>query len=940
MPSMSDIKLYVSLFLLASVGFGNVCAQELPPIQGFTPQEYNSGNQNWSISQSRDKVIYVANNKGLLQYNGADWKLYPSPNETIMRSVKVVGEKIYTGCYQEFGYWTKNELNQLDYTSLSDQLDTALLEDEEFWNIMTIDGWVAFQSLKRIYIYDAITSELKIINSKEVISKIFKVKGKLFFQRLNDGIYKIENGFEKLVTSDRRIVSQEVAGIFQKDNRLLFASRNQGFFSFNPETGQMEPWGVANDELSELTIYRSIQLKNNDFALGTISDGLVYLNENGDITYKINQPDGLLNNTVLSLYEDLDGNIWMGLDNGINYINVNAPIRFFKDHSGKLGSVYTTAVFDEKLYLGTNQGLFVEKLNASASHFTLVPGTQGQVWSLNVIDNELFCCHDNGTFLIDEDAANLVSELKGCWGVKPVKGTDLLIQGNYDGLYILSKESGNWSVRNRIKGFDNSSRYFEIMGNEVFVNHEYQGVFRLTLDEKLSEAKEVKAFKSLKGANSGLLANGGQLLYAYRQGILKYADKDKGFVKDTTMSGCYTPSQYVSGRMIPSATGDGFWLFTRDRIIQVTSGSIGESVIFKDYPIYSSLRKNVTEYENIIHVANTNQYLIGSTKGYMKINLSGINIKNFSISIDQIAFGSNKEYGQWAGSERFRAFKSKNNYLKLSYYAPEYYQYFPTKYQYRLVNQYPEWSSWTEKPEIFFENLSPGEYSFEVRAKIGDKLSDNVATYSFEILKPWYATNAMITLYSLGFIVLVVLVHLKYKRYYRKQRERLVEEKEKEIKLNQLRNERELIKVKNQQLEQDFKSKSKELAASTMSIVRKNELLTEIKELLLKNGDKEQLSTVFKIIDKSLNPNENWEFFQEAFNNADSDFFHKLKRLHPDLSPNDLKLCAYLRLNLSSKEIAQLINISPKSVEIKRYRLRKKLNLESHENLIDHILNI
>jgi DNA-binding CsgD family transcriptional regulator len=80
--------------------------------------------------------------------------------------------------------------------------------------------------------------------------------------------------------------------------------------------------------------------------------------------------------------------------------------------------------------------------------------------------------------------------------------------------------------------------------------------------------------------------------------------------------------------------------------------------------------------------------------------------------------------------------------------------------------------------------------------------------------------------------------------------------------------------------------------------------------------------------------------FQEAFNNADSDFLKKVKSLRTTLSPNDLRLCAYLRLNLSSKEIAPLLNISVRSVEIKRYRLRKKMDLPHEDSLVEYILKI
>ena len=125
-----------------------------------------------------------------------------------------------------------------------------------------------------------------------------------------------------------------------------------------------------------------------------------------------------------------------------------------------------------------------------------------------------------------------------------------------------------------------------------------------------------------------------------------------------------------------------------------------------------------------------------------------------------------------------------------------------------------------------------------------------------------------------------------------------------------------------------------------MSIVKKNELLNTIKKELLASDNEEESKSVIKILDKNLNPKKDWELFSQAFNNTDKDFLKKIKSKHLKLTPNDLKLCAYLRLNLSSKEIAPLLNISVRSVEIKRYRLRKKLNLEHEDGLVEYILSI
>ena len=177
------------------------------------------------------------------------------------------------------------------------------------------------------------------------------------------------------------------------------------------------------------------------------------------------------------------------------------------------------------------------------------------------------------------------------------------------------------------------------------------------------------------------------------------------------------------------------------------------------------------------------------------------------------------------------------------------------------------------------------------------------------------------------------------KRYYKGQKHKLLEKTKKETELRELENSQKIIKLNNDKLRSDIEAKNKELASSTMNLIKKNEFLNTIKKEL-KNGDQKAITNVIKIIDRDLNNTDDWKMFQEAFNNADKKFLKKLKTKHSSLTPNDLRLCAYLRLNLSSKEIAPLLNISTKSVEVKRYRLRKKLDLEHDKNLTNYILEV
>jgi len=185
-----------------SLFFCALFAQELPPIVNFDAQTYAAGSQNWSISQSVDNKIYVANNSSLLVYNGASWKSYPSPNESIIRSVKVVGNRIYTGCFMEFGYWKEDNLGVVNYTSLSNIIKTKLKEDEQFWNIFDVDDWIVFQSLNCIYLYNTITQKFDQLCFNSTIVKSFKVGNSIFFQKNKAGLFKIEAGKEILVSDD------------------------------------------------------------------------------------------------------------------------------------------------------------------------------------------------------------------------------------------------------------------------------------------------------------------------------------------------------------------------------------------------------------------------------------------------------------------------------------------------------------------------------------------------------------------------------------------------------------------------------------------------------------------------------------------------------------------------------------------------------------------
>ena len=925
---------YLLLFFLF---IGKLNSQELPPVNNYSPKIYGAEAQNWSISQSQEGNLYVANNLGLLEFNGAEWDLYKTPNSTIIRSVKIFKNKIFTGFYMDFGFWLKDDYGKLNYTSIVQKYKIPVLEDEQFWNIIQLDEWVVFQSLQRIYFFNLKTKEYKIISSKFKITKMFSVKKSIYFHKLGKGLFKIDNGKAVLVSDNKLFKDSNIINIHSKKNKLLLLTNNEGFIELENEN--LKFWSEANKYLLNKNIYNSVELKEGGFALGSISDGVIFLNEKGELTYEISQNNGLINNTVLSLYEGEKGIVWLGLDNGISSINFRSEIKIFKEKEAQIGSVYATTHFNNDLYLGTNQGLFVKK-DKSDNSFKIIEGTQGQVWSLNIFDDKLFCGHDSGTFIIEN--RNIINKIgiQGTWDIKRIS-KDKLIQGNYSGFYVLKKVNNKWGLRNKIKGFKNSSRSFEINNeNKIIVNHEYKGVFKLKIDNDFENFIEVKRDTIVgRGLHSNIVKYRDKIYYSDQKGIFEYSNAKDLFIRDSLLSSIYSEG-YTTGKLVYDKEKDILWSFSKKHISYVKPNNINQKLSVRKIPISEELREGAQGFENLSIYKDDK--VLGINNGYILLNINNIETHSisYSIIINSIKKNELDKSRENVILNQYGNFTNTENNFEFNYNVPFLTKDVNVEYQFKLEGYSSTWSKWSSKPNVVFDNLPAGNnYTFYVNAKIGNEPTINTASYSFRIKSPWYLTNLAIIIYIILVIFILLIIDRIYKTYYRNQRKRLMEKQEKDFKLKSLASEKELIQAKNDQLKIDVASKSRELATSTMSIIKKNELLSSIKNELLEGTDK-GVGNVIKILDKNLNNTDDWQVFKEAFNNADKDFIKKLKLLHGTLTPNDLRLCAYLRLNLASKEIAPLLNISPRSVEVKRYRLRKKMNLEHNDSLTDYILNI
>ena len=923
--------LIISIILLIS----KLYSQSLPPIQSFPLEEYAAGNQNWMITQGVNNEIYIANNEGVLAFDSERWNLYPM--NSIIRSLAYFDKILYSGSYMDFGYWTKQSNGKLIYQSLVEKHDIDIIEDEQFWNIYKIEDTIVFQSLNRILLFNRTTSEIKSINPEKPILKSFVVNERLFFQLEGDGIYQygldgIVYLFGKSEFNNTRVIE-----LFQLSDGLRILTSTNGFYTYRNNV--LQSWPILGSFLKNELVYSGLQSTNGNFIIGTVTNGLYIISEDGRDSKHFNFEKGLLNNTILSIFEDNDLNLWLGLDNGINCISVNSPFEVYNDPRGQLGTVYSSIRYQNKLYIASNRGLFFRPLDSPEQDFRSVLGLSGQNWDLELVNNILFVGHDRGTFIVNDATAIRVGSYIGAWNHKEVDRNTILV-GSYDGLHLLKRRNGVWKYGFKVEGFDISSRFLEMINDrEVLISHAYKGVFHITLSDDFKSVKNVNKLNIRKGRHASLAKLNDNIYYFSPDGIFEYNSDSKDFLPLPISSQMFENDSFLTGKMIVDLQ-NRIWTFFEKNIVLLEKNIFDSSFSVQKIPLHSDFRKTNLGFENVGDL-NNGSFILGTMDGFLTLSLN-----QYIIPDSPIFFSSIKTY-DLDQKENLLPLNSQNinlsptmNNLRFEFSVPQYNSLNSIQYQWYLEGYHSNWIPWNNKSYAEFKNLDYGNYKFFVRAQSGQQTIGEIITYPFSISYPWYLTYWAIFCYIIIILFLSFMINKLYTSYYKKQQIKYVEETKKELALKELSNTKALVEAKNDQLNQSIENKNRELAISTMSMIKKNTLLSSIKNHLVKIKDISELKDVISSIDKNINNDDDWNFFEEAFNNADQDFLKKIKETHPKLTPNDLRLCAYLRLNLSSKEIASLLNISSKSVEIKRYRLRKRMKLEHSTNLISYILSV
>lgn len=1002
-------KYFVNLLLLLLLISGSSHGQNtigIPNIISYTKQDYGAGNQNWSIVQDKNGILYFANNQGLLTFDGTFWRVYPLPNKTMVRSVALGPDnRIYVGGQSEFGYFTPGAEGELTYTSLMPLVPESEKEFTDVWNICLYGNKVFFRSYKKILEY----SHKKVIVHNNVHWNFMAGfdTGLLAFE-FERGLVRYTAG--KWVPAYRSGTVpagiQFRATVNLGNDSILLVSLLHGLYILRHDT--IRPFSTPDlQSLARQNVYGVTLLSPDHIALITNLGGCVIIDRQGRFVQRFTKKEGIQTNNVLSVFLDRDKNLWLGLDNGIDLITYSNSIKNIFPDPDDRNSGYASVIYKNRLYLGVSNGAYKidlkgeQDLSFTKGTFEPVHNSKGQVWGFSVVNDQLFMGHNSGAYLLRDNTAIPVDEKTGFWEFQPLSKetpAPMIMAGTYNGINFYHYAKGAIYNPNLNTRFE-SARYVVRHGNIIWIAHPIKGLYTVRFDDAGKPQAAVYADRQgiLSDNHNKISKVAGKLLLTSDKGVFEYRDDKGDFVPAPgwlKLFGGVPPSHVKEDRY------GNIW-FCRDRKVGVIEYARGSTTPVFIPELNDRIMADGAEH---ITVIDSNNVLIAADKGFIHLNYAQYKKSRYPLQvlIRKVRSPLQEEGLIYGGCNRLMSARSiahKFNSLHFEWSSTLYGQKHNTEYSFYLEGFDKEWSKWQQKTEKDYTNLPAGDYVFQVKCRNNFNNESGVSRFSFTILPPWYQTWWAYGFYLLVFSGTLYLVLKRQQQRYRmlqqaklqEQRRQYDEEQKRlqilhqlemgenekqimqlkhekllaEMEQKKLKEERELldfkhqlevekaekeiINLRNEKLQAEVEHKNSELASSAMNLVRKMEILSRLKEDLIQFREKaaiekgvreKEFLKIIKVLDQELDPALEWEQFARHFDSVHANYLKKLKEFCPDLSPTELKLAAYLRLNLSSKEIAQLMTISIRGVETSRYRLRKKLGLKAEDHLFDFLLRI
>lgn len=951
----SHIGKTILLFLVIHGSFSSgVCQNRsvenlhsIPLRKYFNPSEFGGGIQSWAFDQDSVGFLYVANNKGLLEFDGNSWDMMDVPDCQRVRAVNVVADnKIFVGGQGQIGYFNMTE-NGFKFHSLLNLLPKDKQVIAETWKIIEHRDKIYFRTESRLLVYDG--EKIVDLDLPGYIQQLFKLDNQIIVKIYGAGLFiEREGRFIPIEGSDE--IPEIVTGVPGISKNIFITSTGKFFVHEEDSFSQIDI------PLHDLNITSALALDNGDYAIGTQNSGLYLLNPDLSLRSHLTKNRGLSSRTVKAIYEDGFNNLWVAINNGIDYIELNLPLSLINEDLGLEGTGYAACGFNGKIYFGTSNGLFTGKGSGqedSMVPYELVRGSDGQVYNLSEVGGDLFLNHNRGAFQIEGDKIEQFHDI-GSWKLISTAVPGLAIGGDYRGMAFFRKKDGQWVYDGLVSDLNESSRVLEYENDStLWMTHALKGAYRFRFDGNMNLKGQPKRFGQENGFPSdkkiSVYSLNDDLVFTSENGIYTFDKSNSEFVPNSFF-GKWLGNKHAS-EIITDENGAIYY------IQDLKMGMLYEEkfgTYKKKSGLFTHINKLINDDLPNITILDEQNVLVGAKEGFILYNPEKKfdNNSPFKVIIRSIDIDMKEDtiLTIYPGIGEHVELKRKQS-LKFNFTSPYFEGFEDLKYSYRMVPLDDKWSEWSSEGEMKYPFMPPGDYTFEVKAKNVYQEESETATFSFSVLKPWYLSKWAVLAYIFVGTGIIVFLFFKQKQKHLAESSLITQQSEqalktKDEKINQISEEskNEIDRLRSEKLKSELNLKNDQLTTITMHLMNTNSFLQSIRDQILafaqSRNDTNEIKGLLKKIDDQISNNNAWDQFEYHFDQVHSGYLKKLSENNVKLSPREIKLASFLRMNMSTKEIADILNISNRGVELARYRLRKKLNLSRDQNLVEYLIDL
>lgn len=921
----------LTLILLLFTSISHLVVQAASGLQvtNYSYADYHGGVQNWGFAYDGECRMYCANSQGLLKYDGMDWDfIAPSgvrgdlSDSMTLRAVHYADGKVYAAGDNNIGYWTRNaETGQLQYTSLADLLQKAGIKNDTFWKIASEEGRVYFQSFSNLVCYDG--KQMEVIGKGDFFNILLMCDGQVFTQKRGGGLMIVREKRVHPFFDAPELAASVVRFLYKAGNGYVVGMADGSIYRLVDGSLTLIT-RIADETGQTFTVECGQMVTARQLAVGTLGGGVFILPIDGGRARQITTPE--LSDLNIHDLCQVDSILYIAHDGGVSSISLRKASYIWKSNAD-IGVFFDAVGFDGRTFVATNRGIYDFDRNGQRLAQNIYP------LRFSAIKDELLCGSTTRLYRMKQ-GETAFQPMADCNGVHQFEylasnGREFMFLNSYGGTTLLEYLNGSWQFRHYIGGTEDCK---ELMPEDIGTLWALASdgvLWRLSLSTDLSEVvKREKVTLPAGGQLMRMVKVGNGIIFASASGLFTYQNDKRRLERLDNLSAQIKSLDRL--QFIGNATDNTLWVMAAGELTLYRIEDFQATVV--THRPYGGSMPII--YDGRYHVSGQvgTSTFVGTNDGTMVIDLQDNAVAQGTLRMEAVTYQNGKGETIFArlGSQIELPSDAHNIILHVATGLGDGQKYL----SFQIEGLSDDWSSWQSGGKIQFSQLPTGNHRLTVRSDDGAVLEVDVKQ-----LAPVYARWWMIVLYITGVVVIAILVarrmaERRQQRFLQKFREQERQKKE----------EKRAQKLK--ELQETARKQENDLKERMRLLTQKQDLLDniskEVESQRQELGDrypKKMHVRLMKLIQENATDKDRLLSFENYFVDVHHDFMLRMQEQHPDLSSGELKFCCLLRANLSTKEISDILGIGTRSVELRRYRLKQKLNLGKDDSLVSYILS-